>query len=278
MTLTPDALLALVERAMPGEGLSVDDLLGVCWDTEEGPSVVLGDDVAAASVAVRGDVGAVQLLAVDPDARREGRGRRLLDEATAWAFDNGAAHVTIGAAPPWYLWAGIDLRWTAGLVLAESAGFRVHGAAVNLSCPTSVRVATPAGVTIRRVVDDDDAGGVIELCRRAFAPAWQKEAARGIEHGACHAAFDDADGALLGFAAHSVNRAGWFGPTGVDPDRQRRGVGGPLLAACLQDLQVAGFDRCEISWIGPVGFYAKAAGAEVSRVFQLVGRSRARPR
>ena len=29
-----DALLALVERAMPGEGLSTDDLLGVCWDTD----------------------------------------------------------------------------------------------------------------------------------------------------------------------------------------------------------------------------------------------------
>lgn len=272
MTLAPDALLALVERAMPGEGLSVDDLLGVCWDTDVGASVVLGDEVAAASVAVRSEVGAVQLLAVDPDARREGRGRRLLDDATAWAFDNGAQYLTIGAAPPWYLWAGIDLRWTPGLVLAESAGFKVHGAAVNLSCATSVRIPPPDGVTVRRVVDDTDVREVIELCRRSFAPAWQKEAGRGIEHGACHAAFDDTDGALLGFAAHSVNRAGWFGPTGVDPQRQRGGVGGPLLAACLQDLQVAGFDRCEISWIGPVGFYAKAAGAEVSRVFQLVGK------
>jgi GNAT superfamily N-acetyltransferase len=272
VTITADALLALVDRAMPGEGLSVDDLLGVCWDTDEGPSIVLGDEVAAASVAVRGGIGAVQLLAVDPDAQREGRGRRLLDDATAWAFDNGATYVTIGAAPPWYLWAGIDLRWTPGLVLAESAGFHVHGAAVNLSCPTSARIPAPPGVTIRRVVDDGDAHEVVELCRRAFAPAWQKEAGRGIEHGACHAAFDDADGALVGFAAHSVNRAGWFGPTGVDPDRQRRGVGAPLLAACLQDLQVAGFDRCEISWIGPVGFYVKAASAEVGRVFQLVGK------
>jgi GNAT superfamily N-acetyltransferase len=268
--VTPDDLLALVERALPGEGLSTDDLLGVCWDTEEGPSVVLGDDAGAVSVAVRHGIGAVQLLVVDPDARREGRGRRLLDEATTWAFDNGAGYLMIGAAPPWYLWPGIDLRWTAGLVLAESAGFEPQGAAVNLSCPTSVRIAPPAGVTIRRVVDDADAAAVVDLCRRAFAPAWQKEAARGIEHASCHAAFDG-DGALLGFATHSVNRPGWFGPTGVDPERQRGGIGGPLLAACLQDLQVAGFERCEISWIGPVGFYAKAAGAEVSRVFQLVG-------
>ena len=268
--MNADELADLVELALPGEGLSADDLLGVCWDTDEGPTVVLGDDAGAVSVAMRHGLGAVQLLVVAPDARREGRGRRLLDEATAWAFDNGAQHLMIGAAPPWYLWPGIDLRWTAGLVLAESAGFADAGAALNMSCPTSVRIAPPDGVTIRRVVDDADADAVLALCRRAFAPAWRKESARGIEHGACHGAFDES-GALLGFAAHSVNRAGWFGPTGVDPERQRGGIGGPLLAACLEDLQVAGYDRCEIAWIGPVGFYAKAAGAEISRMFRLVG-------
>lgn len=269
--MEPDALLALVEAAMPGEGLSTDDLLGVCWDQDEGPTVVLGDEVGAVSAAVRHGVGAIQLLAVTPAARREGRGRALLDESTSWAFDNGAGWLTIGAAPPWYLWPGIDVRWTAGLVLAESAGFTDQGAALNMSCPTSVRIPPPDGVTIRRIVEDDDAAAVIELCRRAFAPAWRKEATRGIEHGACHAAFDDS-GTLLGFATHSVNRAGWFGPTGVDPERQRGGVGGPLLAACLQDLRVAGLDRCEISWIGPVGFYAKAAGAEISRTFRIVSK------
>ena len=234
---------------------------------------VLGDEAGAASVAVRDGVGAVQLLAVHPDARGEGRGRTLLDAATEWAFDHGATSLVIGAAPPWYLWPGIDVRWTAGLVLAESAGFRPVDVALNLSCPTSVRRPPPAGVTIRRVVEDADADAVLDLCRRAFAPAWAHEAARGIEHGACHAAFDDADdGMLLGFAAHSVNRPGWFGPTGVDPARQRGGIGAPLLAACLQDLQVAGFDRCEISWIGPVGFYAKAVGAEVGRVFRITAK------
>jgi GNAT superfamily N-acetyltransferase len=267
-----DALLALVDAALPDERLSTDDLLGVCWDDELGPSTVLGDEIGAASVAVREGLGAVQLLVVHPDARGEGRGRRLLDDATAWAFDNGAGSVVIGAAPPWYLWPGIDLRWTAGLVLAESAGFDPWSVAINLSCPTSVRLPAPEGVELRRVVEDADAASVVDLCRRAFAPAWQHEARRGIEHGACHAAFDASSGDLLGFAAHSVNRAGWFGPTGVDPNRQRRGVGGPLLAACLVDLQVAGFARCEISWIGPTGFYVKAAGAEVGRTFRIAGK------
>lgn len=271
--MNADELAALVERAMPGEGLSADDLAGVCWDDEEGPSVVLGDEVGAASAAVRHGVGAVQLLAVAPEARGEGRGRALLDAATGWAFDNGAGWVTIGAAPPWYLWPGIDVRWTPALVLAESAGFEPVNVALNMGCATSARIPPPAGITVRRVITDADAAAVVDLCRRAFAPAWRKEAARGIEHGACHGAFDSG-GALAGFACHSVNRAGWFGPTGVDPQRQRGGIGGPLLSACLEDLQVAGFDRCEISWIGPTGFYAKAVGAEISRVFRIVGKQK----
>lgn len=272
--MTADELLALVEVAMPGEGLSTDDLLGVCFDDELGTSEVLGDELGAASVAVRDGIGAIQLLAVPPDARREGRGRRLLDDATAWAFDEGATRVTIGAAPPWYLWPGIDVRWIEAQVLAESAGFRLAGASMNMSCPTGVRIRVPDGVTLRRVVADDDAVAVLALCERAFDPPWRHEVGRGIEHGACHAAFDEGTGAVLGFAAHSVSRAGWFGPTGVDPDHRGRGVGGPLLSACLLDLKVAGFDRCEIAWIGPTSFYAKVAGAEISRVFRHATKER----
>jgi hypothetical protein len=37
------------------------------------------------------------------------------------------------------------------------------------------------------------------------------------------------------------------------------------------DLQVAGLAATEISWVGPVGFYARL-GAEVSRVFRTLER------
>jgi ribosomal protein S18 acetylase RimI-like enzyme len=55
----------------------------------------------------------------------------------------------------------------------------------------------------------------------------------------------------------------------TDPARQRRGVGNAVLAALCADLGDAhGVERAEISWVGPVGFYAKA-GAHVGRVFRL---------
>lgn len=169
--------------------------------------------------------------------------------------------------PPYYLWPGIDVRFTRMLALAEAAGFRETGAALNLSCPTGFRQAAPDGVSLRRTLEPGEVEQVVAFCERQF-PHWVAEVARGAEHGCCHAAVDDASGALVGFAAHSVNRAGWFGPTGVDPAARGRGIGGALLAACCRDLQIAEYGACEIAWIGPVGFYAKVAGATVSRTFR----------
>lgn len=230
-----------------------------------GPSS--GGGAGAVSVAERDGTAVVLLLAVEPSVEGQGLGRGLLDAACRWGWDRGASSVVVGGLPPYYLWPGIDVRFTRMLALAESAGFRETGAALNLSCPTTYRQAAPEGVTVRRVLEAPDRDGVLAFSERHFAP-WVPEVARGVEHGCCHVAVDDASGDVLGLAAHSVNRAGWFGPTGVDPAARGRGVGAALLSACCRDLQIAEFRDCEISWLGPIGFYAKTAGATVSRVFR----------
>jgi hypothetical protein len=58
------------------------------------------------------------------------------------------------------------------------------------------------------------------------------------------------------------------------PGRQHGGVGSALLSELCRDLMVAGHADAEICWVGPVGFYAKAAGASVSRVFRDLGKDR----
>jgi len=179
---------------------------------------------------------------------------------------------------------GVRLRAEGGAMGTYAGGARSAGVDGALDYAVSVSGlhtdGYPVAVGGRHSVGSDSAGASAKLVWTA-APNLHVTAVGRYSY--TDADLDDADpdpaspsfGRILDSAgAHSVNRAGWFGPTGVDPDRQRRGVGGPLLAACLQDLQVAGFERCEISWIGPVGFYAKAAGAVVSRVFQLVGKRR----
>jgi GNAT superfamily N-acetyltransferase len=271
-------LEALCAAALGDEELSADELLATCWDGADA-SVVLGPDDGSAAVAACAHdhgprrVGFVQLLAVHPDARRRGTGRALLDAAHRWLFDEqGVAEIRAGAGAPFYLWPGVDVAHTEALCLFEAAGYFVTGGEVNMACPTSFRAAPPDGVTVRRAIDDDVVDSVLALVRRDW-PWWEDEVARAIEHGCCHAAVD-AGGRAVGFACHSVNRAGWVGPMGTEPARQAGGVGAALLGQVCRDLMTAELDTAEIAWVGPIGFYAKAAGATVSRSFRSLTFSR----
>jgi predicted N-acetyltransferase YhbS len=129
-----------------------------------------------------------------------------------------------------------------------------------MTIPATYRADPPAGVIIVR----EDGNGAIELAMQRF-PHWVDEVSRAIDRGGCFVA--RAEGDTIGFACHSVNRRGWIGPMATDPERQRGGVGNALLSGACADLEAQGFTAGEISWVGPIGFYAKA-GATVSRVFR----------
>ena len=261
MTLAPDGLARLVSAALPDEDLTAADLETCCYgpDTE-----ILGDDTAAAVLTVKGSGGLAAawlvLLAVHPDRRREGRGRALLDESATRARAAGAIDLHLGTAIPRYVWPGVDFRFTAALALFEAAGFEPYGAACNMAIATSFRADSPAGVVVAREGGD----GAAALASRRF-PHWLDEVERACASGACYVARDG--GNTIGFACHSVNRAGWIGPMATDPERQRGGVGRALLGAVCASLAAEGRAEADIAWVGPIGFYAKA-GAVVSRVFR----------
>lgn len=269
-----DRIIALVAAALPGEDLQDDDVVANLFDDPD-PVRVIGAPGGAGFVAgvQRGPVAHVQLLAVQPGARRRGVGTALIEAFEAWAFDEaGVTAVVVGAGAPFYLFAGVDVRATAALCLFESLGYRARGAELNLSFPSRFRAPTPPGIEVRRVLEEDDASRAGDFVR-AHWPNWVPELQRGIEHGACHLAID-ASGAVAGFGCHSVNRLGWLGPIGTDPEQRAGGVGTALLSAIAKDVMAAGIESVEVSWIGPIGFYAKAADASVSRVFRSLAKSR----
>jgi hypothetical protein len=45
------------------------------------------------------------------------------------------------------------------------------------------------------------------------------------------------------------------------------GIGATLLRRCLADLRDAGQASADIQWVGPIGFYARHVGAELSQCF-----------
>ena len=268
-----DELAALVAAALPDEELSADELLACCWE-DPAPGVVLatadGTGAVSATAGQHG-VGFIKLLAVHPAARRRGTGRTLLGAAHEWLQrDHACTAIVAGAAAPFYLWPGVDVAHTEMLCLLEGAGYHVTGAGVNMRCATSYRAQPPPGVIVHRALEDDVVASALELVRREW-PWWEAEVQRAIEHGCCHVALateGDDTGAAIGFACHSVNRAGWIGPMGTDPKHQHGRVGSALLAQLCRDLMIADIREAEIAWVGPVSFYAKAAGATVSRSFR----------
>ena len=67
--------------------------------------------------------------------------------------------------------------------------------------------------------------------------------------------------ALLGFGCYDVAGRGIFGPTGVQQDQRRRGIGTGLLLACLHAMRAEGYAYAIIGQAGPVDFYARTVGA-----------------
>ncbi len=286
-------LAALVAAALPAEDLSRDELLACCWDDPEPGGAEIGtvlatDDgtgVVSAVIRAWGEapdqlrIAYIKVIVVHPDARRSGHGYALLEAAEAWAWEHGATEMHLSGSAPFYLWPGVDATATEMLCLAEARGYAPTASDVNMALTTEFRGADPDGVTIRRVVTDDDIARLDELLAREW-PEWIPETHRAIEHGCCHAAWvapptGDGPDEVIGFACHSVNRAGWLGPMGTDPARRAAGVGSALLGQVCRDLMIAEYPHTEISWVGPVRFYAKN-GATVSRVFRQYRKRRPR--
>jgi mycothiol synthase len=262
------SLVALCDESLADEGLDHDALHTCCGGPDD--TVVWCEDGLGAAVLASGAdprTRHLQLLAVTSSVVGDGRGRALLEAVAGHARELGATRLELGgpAQGMRYLWPGIDVRHLRMLALADSMRARWSGAAVNMTCPATYRSRPPVGVDLRRVIDDTDAAAVTAFVARAF-PHWSPEVGRGIEHGTTFAAVRDDE--VVGFACHSVNRPGWFGPTAVDPVARGGGIGAAMLAATCRDLMAAGHQWVEIAWIGPVAFYAKTAGASVSRVFR----------
>lgn len=295
-------LTELWNLSAPDEPLTADELAGVCFDD---PGVVLATPDGAGVVAVvmrrhqrpaqrthtpafdstapaelddgqaDGDVmvGHVRLVTVHPESRRRGLGASLVRAAEQWMVAQGASVSVLAAEAPIYLWPGVDASNIAAQCLAESTGYRSTGSGINMTLTSSFRAPAPDAVVVRRLTDDRDVAAVRSLVEATW-PKWLVEFDLGVAAACVHGAFvrpvgPDAgsDPVAVGFCAHSVLRTGWLGPMGTDPARQSRGVGSALVSAVATDVMVAGLADVEISWVGPVRFFAKL-GARQSRSFR----------
>ncbi|MEU7871248.1 GNAT family N-acetyltransferase [Dactylosporangium sp. NPDC049140] len=218
-------------------------------------------------------LGHVELLAVLPEARRRGVGSALLRAAEERLAALGATRVRLGGNPPCYAWPGVDVRYTPAVCLARRAGYKMTDTAWNMTADLTLHSAEAAldesrlegqGVKVLPAGPDTP-----RWVRSIWGDGWAWEVEQSLGRGGAGCYVAVRDGEILGFAAYGANRPSWFGPMGTSPAAEGLGVGRVLLRRCLADQRAAGLRAAQIGWAGPIGFYSKAVGARVERVFWI---------
>lgn len=215
--------------------------------------------------------GYVDGWAVAPCHRLRGVGTALLAEAGSRLSSAGCRSVQMGGTTWFYAWPGIDFEYTAALLAAHSAGFAQQSVVHNMDVDLISWVPKPRGhATIVRRAEASDGPALQDLIEAHFSAVWQHEVQLVLQRARPTMHVAETDGRLVGFAAHGVYQPDLFGPLGTDPAERGTGIGAALLDACLGDMALAGLPVGQIGWIGPAGFYARAADARIGRTFAVL--------
>jgi mycothiol synthase len=248
------AILALAERARQADGPApFNEQTRLTLGADGGPVALVAHAPdgrpTGAAVAARGEGGIEAELVVDPDHRRRGIGRALLDAVLAEA--DGA---------PVSVWAHGD--HPAASALAAAAGLARARELQQLRASVAEARAglgerpMPEGLALSSF-SPADADDWVALNARAFAqhPEQGRMTRADLDDRVAEPWFDpaalllarDADGRLAGFHWLKVEdgQAEVY-VLGVDPDRAARGLGSALLAAGLDLLAARGHEEVDL--------------------------------
>lgn len=102
---------------------------------------------------------------------------------------------------------------------------------------------------------------IVEWVQQRWGAAWANECDAALlrQPVSCFVAIEK--GQLAGFACHDATYKNFFGPVGVDPAQQRRGIGEALLLITLHDMAAQGYAYAIIGGAGPGEFFTRVAGA-----------------
>ncbi|MBC7236348.1 MAG: GNAT family N-acetyltransferase [Chloroflexi bacterium] len=237
-----------------------------------------GDMVGFVVCRLRNNEGAIKMFAVAPAYRRQGLASTLFDELEARLRSLCVRQVTVGALGPNYFAPGVDLRSTDAISFLLHRGYAtdrntrvdmvVDLQHADLETTQDEERLRADGVTIRRA-NRADLPNVAAFALHHFSEGWRSEILETARFNPLPLFIATAGTEVIGFAAYDVTGLIRFGPTGTRPDYRRRGIGGVLLKKCLQALRDRGEPIGEISWAGPIGFYARTVGAQIGKSYWL---------
>jgi hypothetical protein len=117
-----------------------------------------------------------------------------------------------------------------------------------------------AGITTRRALAPEK-HRVVAWVRQNFSEAWASEVDVAFSRQPVSCFIAIRQKSILGFACHDATCRNFFGPTGVEANERKHGIGKALLFNCLEAMKQQGYGYAIIGGVGPAEFYAKAVGA-----------------
>lgn len=293
--LTPNdlpALVSLCQLTLPYDSWSVDLLeYQLLEQPNANPahqllawqgSQLVGAMLGGTRDTEEGTQGWVRLFATHPRQQRRGVASRLLQEFERRMQADGINKIAIANSVPCYFWPGLDVRYTAAFCFLQRHGYQRSGDGINMyvdlnsqSWDTSDEEAflSLEGFKIRRLQPNDRIA-FSDWLLRTWGPAWQAEGLLTLKRDPITCFVAEYNGRICAFAAYGVTSFPYsFGPTGTEEALRGKGLGRVLFYRCMQDLKEHGHNFAEVSWVGPITFYAKVANATIHRVFWYLEKS-----
>jgi predicted N-acetyltransferase YhbS len=215
-------------------------------------------------------------MIVDASIQRQGIGSWLLSNVLNKAKTQfpWKAFVRFGDSAPGFWTPGVDLRHTSMIFFLKKHGFKVQGLRQNLIYSLASFSGTPKteknGYHFERL-QQSDFDALYQFVSSHFRlGVWPEETTLSyINTPPTSFVAKDANGTIVGWASHSIDFPGTFGPTGVLKSLRGKGVGGELLKWCMWDLKEQKVEDCIIRWVvgDTVKFYSKTLGAYIGQVF-----------
>ena len=279
---------AIAARSFDLDQEDAADLPRYVWAEEPGTTRVRllaragADAVGLLIGTVQGEQAFLDLIAVVPESRARGVGKRLLTEWQQRAAAAGATRFKAGENLLGYAWPGVDIRYTPALCLLIKAGYERTRVVYNMDLPLDgftgpaeeqLDRLRAAGIQVRRAVAADREP-LADHVRRLWSEVWLRETMLAVGRPRPPMFVALRDGAVIGFAAHGIYRPALYGPIATDPAEQGHGVGNVLSGLCLADMAAGGVRTAQIGWIAEtaIPFYSRTAGARMGRTFWMLAK------
>lgn len=269
-------------------GLPHNDLWTVDWVREKtlddptyDPALMIaaeedGEPVGFLLGSVANGTGWIRAFIVREDRRREGIGAHLFETIERRFEQRDIEDVNVGWAAPRYFLPGVDVTYTDAIVFLDRHGYETDRVVrVNMDVALTGRDFSTeadearlaeAGFDIRRA-RPEDRESITALCLDQGHDGWAPETALALEKSPVPVFIALKEGEVRAFATHSVCGPVHFGPMLTHVELRGLGIGSVLLKACLRDWQAANVPQCEITWAGPLTFYARSVGATMGKAF-----------